>query len=136
MYRKANNLVVHPWLLHAEGSANRAHAENEDEIFGSHPDNSIEVLSEADNSLNQLDTAGQGGLLACHVSLMSGALSSDKDEYCSDTDHSFKPHTKRPNKVPIPTRLRQSRNRRAWAKVGAPTEKVHGRIHLNEYSSE
>ena len=32
LYGKANNLVVHPWLLHAEGSANRALAENEDEI--------------------------------------------------------------------------------------------------------
>ena len=38
IYRRANNLVVLPWLVRSEGSANRAHTENEDEIFGSHPD--------------------------------------------------------------------------------------------------
>ena len=80
LYRKANNLVAHPWLLRTEGSANRAQAENEDEIFGSHPDNSVEVLSEADNSLNQPDTAGWGGLPVYHMSLTPGALSSGEDE--------------------------------------------------------
>ena len=101
LYRKANNLVVHPWLLRTEGTANRALSENEDIIFGSHPDNSIEVLSEADTSLNQPSTAG---LSACHVS-MSGTLSSDEDEYSSDssdTDHHPKPHTKKLSRHPIP----------------------------------
>ena len=107
LYRKANNLVVHPWLLRTEGSTNRAQAENGDKIFGSHPDDSIEVLSEADNSLNQPDTAGQSRLSACHVS-MSGTLLSDEEEYSSDGEHSSKPSSKRHNRCPIPARLRQS----------------------------
>ena len=52
VYRRANNLTVHPWLEKKEGSANRAQVENGEEIFGSHLDDSIEILSEADNSLN------------------------------------------------------------------------------------
>ena len=53
IYPRANNLTVHPWLVHSEGSANRAHAENEDEILRSHRDDSLEVISDADHSLNQ-----------------------------------------------------------------------------------
>ena len=82
IYRRANGLVVHPWLVHSEGSANRAHAENEDEIFGSHPDDALEVISDADHSLNQPSETQQGGLLACTVTLASGVLSSDNEEYC------------------------------------------------------
>ena len=70
VYRKANNLTVHPWLEKKEGSTNKAQVENGDEIFGSHPDDSIKILSEADNSFNQPDTTVQGGLSACHVSIL------------------------------------------------------------------
>ena len=133
VYRKANNLTVHPSLENKEGSANRAQVENGEEIFGSHPDDSIEVLSEADNSLNQPDATVQSGLSACHVS-MSGTLLSDDEEYTSDVEHSSKPSSKRLNRSPIPAQLRQSRQGRKRAKVGAPTGKVHGRIQLSEYS--
>ena len=53
IYRRANGLTVHPWLFHSEGSAKRVHAENEDEISGSHLDDLLEVISDADHSLNQ-----------------------------------------------------------------------------------
>ena len=132
IWRKANNFVVHPWLLHTEGTANRALAEDEAAIFGLHPDDSIEVLSEVDTSLTQPNTAG---LSACHVS-MTGTLSSDEDDYLSDSsdkDHHPKPHPRKLSRHPIPARLRQSHQGRNRVKVGAPT-KVHGRIHLSKYS--
>ena len=88
MYHKVNNLAVHPRLLHSEGSANRVHAENEDEIFGSHPDDSLEVISESDQSVSHPNEAQQGGLLACTVTLASGVPSSDNEEYLWDTDTS------------------------------------------------
>ena len=82
IYPRANNLTVHPWLVRSEGSANRTHAENEDEIFGSHPDNSVEVISDADHSLNQPSETQQGRLLTFTVTLTFGVLSSDKEEFC------------------------------------------------------
>ena len=77
IYHKANNLNVHPLLLRFEGSANRVNAENEDEIFRFHPDNSLEVISESDQSINHPNKAQQGGFSACTVTLVSGVPSSD-----------------------------------------------------------
>ena len=122
--------MVHPWLQRNEGTANRAVADDETAIFGSHPDDSIEVLSEADTSLTQPSTTD---LHACHVS-MTGTLSSDKEDYLSDSPDNGrhpKPYPRKLGRNPIPARLRQNRQGRNRAKVGAST-KVHGRIHLSQ----
>ena len=45
-------------MLRNEATANRAVAEDESEIFGSHPDDSLEILSKADTSpLSQVPPA-------------------------------------------------------------------------------
>ena len=88
IYHKANNLTVYPWLLWHEESANRVHTENENEIFRSHPDNSAEVISESDQSVNHPNEVSQGGFLACNVTLASEVPFSDNKEYLSDTDSS------------------------------------------------
>ena len=106
-WRKANGLTVHPWLQRKEGTANRAVADDESAIFGSHPDDSIEILSEADISLTQPSTTG---LHACHIS-MTGTLSSDEDDYLSDSpdnDRHPKTHPRKLSRNPILARLRQS----------------------------
>ena len=142
MYRKANNLTVHPWLLRFEGSANRVHADNEDEIFGSHPDNSLEVISKSDQSINLPNKAQQGGFSACIITLVSGVLSSDNEEYFSDTDLSqqhlreltvyrSRPYKKTPTKTLGPIWLRRNRHERAHTRVRAPTEKVYGRVNFS-----
>ena len=67
---------------------------------------------------------------------MTGTLSSDEDDYLSDSsdkDQHPKQIQRKLGNNPIPARLRQSRQGRNRAKVGPPT-KVHGRIHLSEYS--
>ena len=73
LWRKANGLNVHPWLEKKEASANRVEVEDETHIFGSHPDDSLEVLSESDSSLTQLSSSS---LHASHVTV-SGTVSSD-----------------------------------------------------------
>ena len=88
IYRKAKNLTVPPWLLCHEESANRVHTENEDEIFGSHPDDSLEVISESDQSVSHPNEAQRGGFLACTVTLASDVPSSDNEESPLDTDTS------------------------------------------------
>ena len=63
---------------------------------------------------------------------MTGTLSSDKEDYLSDSsdkDQHPKQIQKKMDNNPIPARLRQSRQGRNRAKVGPPT-KVYGRIHL------
>ena len=80
VWRKANNLVVHPWLLRNEATANRAEVEDESQIFRSHLDDSLEVLSENDTSLTQPSSASQH---ACHVSV-TGMISSDKEDKVPD----------------------------------------------------
>ena len=68
--------------------------------------------------------------------MVSRTLTSDEEDYNSDSGSGPQPSTKkRPLKAPILSRLRQSIFGRARAKVGAPLEKVHGRICLTEYNS-
>ena len=76
LWRKENRLNVHPWLEKKEASANRVEVEDENHIFGSHPDDSLEVISESDTSLTQPSSSN---LHACHVTI-SGPVSSDDDE--------------------------------------------------------
>ena len=71
----------------------------------------------------------------CHVSITSGTLTSDDEDYSSDSNLSHQPSMKRPSKAPIPSRLTQSRYGKAHAKVRAPLGKVHGQVHLMEYNS-
>ena len=81
LWRKANGLHVHPWLERKEASANRVEVEDETHIFGSHPDDSLEVLSEADTSLTQRSSTS---LHACHVTV-TGTVSSDDEEEVPDS---------------------------------------------------
>ena len=94
--------------MRAENNANRVHVDNPDEIVSLHPDNSLEVLSEGDHSLNQPKETQQGGFSACYVSVISGTLSSDNEEYTSDSNLTPQPSMKRSSKAQIPSRLRQS----------------------------
>ena len=80
VWRKENGLNVHPWLEKKEASANRVEVEDETHIFGSHPDDSLEVISESDTSLTQPSSSS---LHACHVTI-SGPVSSDDDEEVPD----------------------------------------------------
>ena len=83
----ANGLIIHPWLLRTQAGANQVNADDESAIFGSHPDDSLEVLSEADNSLTQ---PGPSDLHTCHVSV-SGFLTSDKEDDIPDQSEDFNP---------------------------------------------
>ena len=65
-WRQDNNLLVHPWLLRTQGGANQVNADNESKIFGNHPEDLLEVLSEADSSLTQPEPSD---LHKCHVSI-------------------------------------------------------------------
>ena len=133
IWRMANGLVVHPWLLQNKATANQVNVDDESEtIFGSHPDDSLEVLSEADSSLTQ---PGPLGLHACHVTV-TGPISSDEEDVVSDQSDNDLNSTlvkRRLAKTPIQARLRQSRQGRNRAKEG-PSTKCHGRVHLSEYS--
>ena len=80
LWRKEHGLNVHPWLEKKEASANRVEVEDENHIFGSHPDDSLECISESDTSLTQPSSSG---LHACHVTV-SGPVSSDDDEEVPD----------------------------------------------------
>ena len=72
-------MLVHPWLLR-QGTANQVNTENGGEIFEGHPDDSLEVLSEADSSLTQ---PGPSDLHACHATV-SGFVTSDDDDDVPD----------------------------------------------------
>ena len=117
IWRKANGLVVHPRLLRNEAITDQVRADNESAIFGSHPDDSLEVLSEADSSLTQ---PSPSGLHTCHVSV-TGSLSSDEEDEVSDLSDDDQHPTqvkRRLAKTPIQARLRQSRQGRNRAKEG------------------
>ena len=51
--------------------------EDETHIFGSHPDDSLEVLSESDTSLTQLSSSS---LHNCHVTVTRTVSSDDEEE--------------------------------------------------------
>ena len=123
-------MVVHPWLLR-QGTANQVNADIEGDIFEGHPDDSLEVLSEADSSLTQ---PGPSGLHACHATV-SGFVTSDDDDDVPDAieDPSPPKLKKRLPKASIQAVLRSSKHGRRRARDG-PTEKCHGRVHLSEYS--
>ena len=53
--------------------------DNPDDMFGLHLDDSLEVISNGDQSLNQPDETQQGGLSVCHGSVTSGMLSFDDE---------------------------------------------------------
>ena len=72
---------MHPWLERREATANRVKAEDETHIFGSYPDDSLEVLSEADTSLTQPSSTSQH---ACHVTV-TGTISSYEEEEVPDS---------------------------------------------------
>ena len=130
-WRTANGLIVHPWLLRNQAGANQVNVDDESLIFGSHPDDSLEVLSETDNSPTQ---PGPSGLHACHVTV-SGSFSSDEEDEVPDQFEDFNPTLamRKLPKAPVQARLRQSRQGRQRAKEG-PSTKCHGRVHLSEYS--
>ena len=130
-WRQDNNLLVHPWLLRTQGGANQVNADNEGEIFGNHPDDSLEVLSEADSSLTQ---PGPSDLHACHVTI-SGFVTSDDNDDIPDTPEDPSPPTvkRKLPKASIQAVLRSSKHGRRRARDG-PTGKCHGRVHLSEYS--
>ena len=116
IWRKENRLVVHPWLLCNEATANQVGVDDEsDTIFGSHPDDSLEVLSEADSSLTQ---PGPLGLHACHVTVTGSIFSDEEDEVSdqSDDDLNLAKVKRRFTKTPIQARLRQSKQGRIRAK--------------------
>ena len=112
-WRKENGLQVHPWLEKKEASANRVEVEDETHIFGSHPDDSLEVLSESDTSLTQPSSSN---LHACHMTV-SGIVSSDDEEEVPDSPT----RTKRKfSNGPVPAIWRQSRQGRKRAKDAPP----------------
>ena len=118
-------MFVHPWLEKKEASANQVLVEGEDHIFGFHPDDSLECISESDTSLTQQSSSGH----ACHVSV-SGSLSTEDDEDVPDAP------VRRRRKFPkdsFPAIWRQSRQGRQRTK-DPPTAKTHGRILLHHYS--
>ena len=88
IWQKANGLIVHLWLLRNKAAANQVNVDDESLIFDSHPDDSLEVLSEADSSLTQ---PGPSHLHACHITV-SGSISSDEeDEVPDQSEDDFNP---------------------------------------------
>ena len=84
-----NGLILHPWLLRNEAKANQVNVDNEsDPIFGSHPDNSLEVLSEADSSLTQPEPSG---LHACHMTVTGSISFDEEDEVPDQSEDDFDP---------------------------------------------
>merc|ERR1711867_210969 len=78
VWRREQGLLVHPWLERKQATANQVLIEGEDQIFGSHPDDSLECISESDTSLTQ-----PSGLHACQVTV-SGSVSTDDEEEAED----------------------------------------------------
>ena len=76
---------MHPWLVRGENSANCVQVDNHEDVFGSHPNNSVEVISDKDLALDQSGNHPQG-LTARRIAIESGILSSDEDYYCSDSE--------------------------------------------------
>ena len=102
LWRKEHGLTVHLWLEKKEASAHQVQVEGEDHIFGSHPDDSLECISESDTSLTQPSSSG---LHACHVTV-SGSVSTDDEEEVPDAPARKK---RRFPKDKFPTIWRQSR---------------------------
>ena len=71
--------------MRGKNSANRVQVDNHEDLLGSHPYDSVEVISDEDLASDQLENPQQG-LTVCHIAIMSGILSSDKDNYCSDSE--------------------------------------------------
>ena len=87
--------------------ANCVQVDNHEDLFGRQPNDSVEVISDKDLALDQSGNPLQG-LTACHVAMESGVLSSDKDNYCLDSESRPQPSLKtRSMKLPIPSRLHQ-----------------------------
>ena len=127
--------MIHPWLVQSDNSANCVQVDNHEELFGSHPNDSVEVISDMDLASDQSGSLPEG-LSAYHIAIVSGTLSSDEEDYCSDSSSRHQPSAKkRSMKLPVPSRLPQSKFGRIRAKVGAPQEWVHGRIFLTEYTT-
>merc|ERR1712101_61370 len=125
VWRREQGLLVHPWLERKQATANQVLIEGEDQIFGSHPDDSLECISESDTSLTQ-----PSGLHACQV-MVSGAVSTDDEEEVEDAPARTK---RRFPKDKIPAVWRQSCQGRQRAKDPPPTARTHGRILLHHYS--
>ena len=83
IWRQVNWKTVYPWLVRGENLANRVQVDNHEDLFGIHPSDSVEVISDKDQSVNPPQ-----GLTACHVVMESGVLSSDEDNYYSDNKSS------------------------------------------------
>ena len=112
--------------------ANCVQVDNHKDLFGRHPNDSVEVISNEDIALDQSGNLPQG-LTVCHVAL---ELSADEDNYCLDNESRPQPSLKtRSMKPPIPMRLYQNRFGRIRAKDGATQEHVHRRICLSQYMS-
>merc|ERR1711867_265428 len=125
LWRKEHGLTVHLWLEKKEASAHQVQVEGEDHIFSSHPDDSLECISESDTSLTQ-----PSGLHACQVTV-SGSISTDDEEEAEDAPARTK---RRFPKDKIPAIWRQSRQGRQRAKDPPPTARTNGRILLHHYS--
>ena len=102
--------------------ANRVQVDSIEEVFGSHEDNSVDIIS----ILNLSDQAGNnaGGLNRCHMAVDPSLLSSNDELYGSDSEPGPMPTTyKRTKRAPLPARLRQSRYGRIGGKEKDTQEK-------------
>ena len=114
--------------------ANQVVIEAPEDVFGSNPDNSAEVLSDLDTTGSPNN--GSGSLNGCHVTIALGSLFCDSDDFSSEPLSNTPSHPlKTTKRTKLPYVMRQSRFGRRRGREPSVLTKMTGRINLAKYTS-